>query len=124
VKAGAGDRPPRLAYIAGGAGAWRDPEERQETGMADPTDLEVRRKRAYFNSWHRGTREMDLLIGGFAEENLASLTPEELGRYEQLLQLPDSDLYAWITGQAEIPEELDSNLLRELCKYRVDLVNR
>jgi antitoxin CptB len=89
-----------------------------------PSDLEVRRKRAYFNSWHRGTREMDLLIGGFAEENLASLTAEELGRYEQLLQLPDSDLYAWITGQADIPQELDSKLLRELCKYRVDLVNR
>ncbi|MBK1697970.1 succinate dehydrogenase assembly factor 2 [Rhodovibrio salinarum] len=89
-----------------------------------PSALEIRRKRAYFNSWHRGTREMDLLIGGFADETLASLTPEELRRYEQLLQLPDSDLYAWITGQAEIPEELDSKLLRELCKYRVDLVNR
>ena len=92
--------------------------------MAELHDIEKRRKKAYFNSWHRGTREMDLLIGGFAEEQLASLTPEELERYEQLLQLPDSDLYAWVTGQAEIPEELDSNLLRELCKYRVDLVNR
>ena len=92
--------------------------------MGDPTNNEIRRKRAYFNSWHRGTREMDLLIGGFADEKLASLTPEELERYEQLLQLPDSDLYAWITGQATIPVELDSNLLRELCKYRVDLVNR
>jgi antitoxin CptB len=92
--------------------------------MADDEDLEVRRKRAYFISWHRGTREMDLLIGGFAERYLASLTPEELRRYEQLLQLPDSDLYAWVTGQADIPEHLDSDLLRKLCNYRVDLVNR
>jgi antitoxin CptB len=94
--------------------------------MTDPDEdaLTIRRKRAYYNSWHRGTREMDLLIGGFAEEHLAGLTAEDLGRYEHILQQPDDDLYAWITGRAEIPPDLDHELFRTLCKYRVDLVNR
>lgn len=88
------------------------------------SNLEIRRKRAYFNSWHRGTREMDLLIGGFADNHLADLTAQDLERYEHILQQADSDLYNWITGQAGIPEDLDSELFRKLCKYRVDLVNR
>lgn len=92
--------------------------------MADPDDLERRRKRAYYISWHRGTREMDLLIGGFADDHLAGLTPEDLERYERILTLPDTDLYNWVTGRATIPEDLDSELFRKLCKYRVDLVNR
>ena len=91
--------------------------------MPPPTDLNPRRKRAYFNSWHRGTREMDLLIGGFAEAYLASLTENELGRYETLLQCPDSDLYAWITGREAPPAELDSDILRLLCQFRIDPVN-
>lgn len=91
--------------------------------MPSLPDLDVRRKKAYFNSWHRGTREMDLLIGGFAEAYLASLTDEQLGRYETLLQCPDSDLYAWITGRGEPPPELDSDILRLLCKFRIDPVN-
>lgn len=86
--------------------------------------LEIRRKRAYYNSWHRGTREMDLLIGGFAEQHLSDLTAQDLERYEHILQLPDDDLYAWITGRADIPEDLDSELFRKLCNYRVDPVNR
>ena len=92
--------------------------------MTELDDIERRRKRAYYNSWHRGTREMDLLVGGFADEHLAGLTPEDLERYEHILQLPDDDLYVWITGREDIPQDLDSELFRKLCKYRVDLVNR
>ena len=91
--------------------------------MPTPPDLDARRKKAYFNSWHRGTREMDLLIGGFAEAYLASLTDEQFGRYETLLQCPDTDLYAWITGREQPPPELDTDILRLLCTFRIDPVN-
>lgn len=87
--------------------------------MADD-DLATRRKRAYFLSWHRGTREMDLLIGGFAEHYLAGLTAAQLERYEALLHASDSDLYAWITGRQAPPRELDCDVLRLLCSFRID----
>ncbi|RDD63971.1 succinate dehydrogenase assembly factor 2 [Ferruginivarius sediminum] len=86
-------------------------------------DLQTRRKRAYFMSWHRGTREMDLLIGGFADKHLAGLTEAQLERYETLLQVSDTDLYNWITGRAVPPDELDSDILRLLCNFRIDPVN-
>lgn len=86
-------------------------------------DLETRRKRAYFLSWHRGTREMDLLIGGFAERHLAGLTAAQLERYEALLQAGDGDLRDWITGRRAPPRELDSDVLRLLCSFRIDPVN-
>ena len=91
--------------------------------MPAPEGLDARRKKAYFNSWHRGTREMDLLIGGFADAYLARLTEAELERYEALLQCPDSDLYAWVTGRGEPPPELDSDILRLLCTFQIDPVN-
>lgn len=74
-------------------------------------------------SWHRGTREMDLLIGTFADRHLASLTPEQLERYEALLQVPDATLYAWITGLEDPTPEHDTDLLRWLCNQRIDPVN-
>jgi antitoxin CptB len=62
-----------------------------------------RRKRARFRSWHRGTREMDLILGRFADESLAGLTGSELDQYERLLDISDTDLLAWITGAKAVP---------------------
>lgn len=86
-------------------------------------NLETRRKRAYFLSWHRGTREMDLLIGGFADKHLSSLTEAQLGRYEALLQEADSDLYNWITGTDTPPETVNTDVLRQLCSFQIDPVH-
>src|SRR5215468_9961108 len=55
--------------------------------MAD--DVEIRRRRATFRACHRGTKEMDWLIGRFAEARLAEMPPEALGAFERLLLLPD-----------------------------------
>src|SRR5215469_2515586 len=57
------------------------------TNLSDP-----RRKRLLFRSWHRGTREADLLLGSFAERHLAGFTPEQVDRYEVLLGAEDADL--------------------------------
>lgn len=73
---------------------------------------EIRRKRLLFRSWHRGTREVDLLLGPFAERHLAELSPAELDRYEALLGENDGDLFDWITGRVAPPEE-HAKLLRE-----------
>jgi len=60
--------------------------------------LDDRRKRLLFRCWHRGTREMDLILGRFADAEIATLTDTELSDLELLIELPDPDLYAALTG--------------------------
>jgi antitoxin CptB len=62
--------------------------------------LDDRRKRLLFRCWHRGTREMDLILGRFADTTIAGLTDQELAELEQLIEAPDPDLYAALSGDA------------------------
>jgi antitoxin CptB len=88
------------------------------TGSTRSSDgLDARRRRLLFRSWHRGNREMDLIMGRFADAHIAVLSERDLDDYERLIQLPDADLYAWIAGQAEIPAAQDCQLLRRLCAF-------
>jgi len=75
-------------------------------------------ERLHFRSWHRGTREMDLLLGSFADAHLAAFTPEEFGQYEALLLHSDPDLYNWITGKETIPAEYDNSVTLKLLAHR------
>ncbi|MEO1493721.1 MAG: succinate dehydrogenase assembly factor 2 [Pseudomonadota bacterium] len=59
---------------------------------------EIRLKRLRMRSWRRGTREMDLLLGGYADGALAGLDAAALDAYEQLLEEPDQELYLWVSG--------------------------
>ncbi len=77
-----------------------------------------RRQRLKFRSWHRGTREMDLLLGSFADAHLAQFTSLQLDQYEDLLEQSDPDLYNWITGTENIPSECDNDVTRLLCAHR------
>src|SRR5258707_13156983 len=82
---------------------------------------EFRRKRLLCRSWHRGTREADLILGSFAEANLAAFDEARLDRYEALLECPDADLFDWITGRAAPPPEHDTDVIRLLLAFRLDL---
>lgn len=66
---------------------------------------EARLKRLRMRSWRRGMREMDLLLGAFADAELSQLQAEELDRYEGLLAENDQDLYLWVSGRASHPPE-------------------
>jgi antitoxin CptB len=66
-------------------------------------DIAIRRKRLLYRSWHRGTREMDLILGRFADSYLGGFSPAELDQYEEILTQSDPDLYDWITGRAPPP---------------------
>ncbi len=83
-------------------------------------DTDFRRKRLLFRSWHRGTREADLILGSFAEANLAAFDDTGLDRYEALLECPDADLFDWITGRAAPPPEYDTDVTRLLLAFRFD----
>jgi antitoxin CptB len=75
---------------------------------------DIRRKRLLFRSWHRGTRESDLILGRFAEAHLAGLDHAQLDRYEALLECADADLYDWVSGRASPPAAHDHDVLRLL----------
>lgn len=71
------------------------------TGSTRSSDgLDVRRKRLLFRCWHRGTREMDLILGRFADAEIATLSDRDLDELEHLIELPDPDLYASLSDPA------------------------
>jgi antitoxin CptB len=82
-----------------------------------PPDTEIRRRRLRFRAWHRGIREMDLLMGGFADAELAGLHDDELASFEELLEVPDHDVLAWLTGQALLPPGRDTPFFRKLKRF-------
>lgn len=91
----------------------------QETRPADETP-EVRLRRLRMRSWRRGTREMDLILGGFADGALAELDPRALDSYEALLSENDHDIYQWIAGRVELPVDLLETVARVRAFHRVD----
>jgi antitoxin CptB len=79
--------------------------------------LDERRRRLLYRAWHRGTREMDLIMGRFTDAVLNELTDAELGDYERLMQAPDPDLYAWVTGERAAPPEMDTGVFRRFRDF-------
>ena len=82
-----------------------------------PESLEIRRKRLKYRSQHRGTKELDLLLGRFAAARLDALDAGQVDRFEALLEAPSPLVYAWVTGQDAPPPELDSDVLRLLRDF-------
>ena len=78
---------------------------------------ERRLKRLKFRSWHRGTRELDLLLGPFADKHLDGLGDAHMRDYEILLTMPDPDVYDWILGQAEPPPAVANGVLKLIKKF-------
>ena len=69
------------------------------TGSTRSSDgLDPRRRRLLFRSWHRGTREADLIMGRFADVHIEGFSDAELDQYEHLLDAIETDLLAWVTG--------------------------
>ncbi len=82
--------------------------------MISSAELDPRRRRALFRAWHRGMRETDILLGQFADAYLAKLDDAEMDDFEILLELPDRDILAWLTGETALPAEYDTGLWRKL----------
>ena len=79
--------------------------------------LDERRRRLLFRSWHRGTREMDLIMGRFADANIGTLGDAELDAFERLTDVPEPELYAWITGERPVAPEHDTALFHRLRQF-------
>ena len=81
-------------------------------------DLDARRKRILFRSLRRGTKESDLVIGGFAESNLPRLGAAQLDALEALLDRPDPELLGWVIGLHPVPAEFDTDVMAMLKAYK------
>ena len=95
------------------------------TGTTISSDgLPPRRKRILFRAWHRGTREMDLLLGRFADSAIATMPEADLDVFEALMEVPDRDLFAWITGKESTPDNYDTALLRRVVAFHMQTADR
>lgn len=73
--------------------------------------LNVQRRKLLFRARHRGLRELDVLLGGFADARLADLGAGEVDEFERLLDLPDREVLAWLMGEGATPAGFGSGLL-------------
>jgi antitoxin CptB len=80
--------------------------------------LDDRRKRLLFRCWHRGTREMDLILGRFADAEIATLAEHELSELERLIEVPDPDLYAALIGDKPLPQGAAGPLFERIKAFR------
>jgi antitoxin CptB len=86
--------------------------------------LDERRRRLLFRAWRRGVREMDLIVGRFADACIDAFDDVELDQFEQLIELPNAELYAWIVGDEAVPAEQDTPVLRQLIAFHNRPQNR
>lgn len=73
--------------------------------------IAMRRKRLRYRAWHRGTREMDLVLGPFADAHVEEYDSAALDRLEALMDEPDTDLLKWVMGQEPVPAHVDAELM-------------
>lgn len=79
--------------------------------------LDPRRRRILFRAWRRGMRELDYLLGHFADAQLPALPEAELDDFEALLDAQDRDVLAWLTGGAQTPADFDTPLFHRLKAF-------
>lgn len=79
--------------------------------MSAGEDIAIRRKRLRYRAWHRGTKEMDLILGPFADANVDAYSAEELDRLETLMSEEDPPLLKWVMRQEEPPQHVDRAFL-------------
>lgn len=80
-------------------------------------DLDPRRRKILFRCWHRGTKEMDLVLGRFADSNIDELCDEELDQLEELMEYPDRDLFSWISGEILPPDKVQSIIYEKIIAF-------
>ena len=81
-------------------------------------ELDPRRRRTLFRAWHRGIREMDLILGQFADTELATISLADLDEFEAILSEDDNDLFKWISGEQPLPKRLDTPLFTRIAAFR------
>jgi antitoxin CptB len=82
--------------------------------------VDDRQRKLIFRAQRRGFREMDLIMGQFANEQIGEMSEAELDEFERLLAIPDWEVYAWIIGNKAVPPEYAGPVLDRLLGFRYD----
>lgn len=82
--------------------------------MTAGEDIAVRRKKLRYRAWHRGTKEMDLILGPYADAHTEGMDERNLDRLEALMNEEDPPLLKWVMGQEEPPASVDRDFLAEV----------
>ncbi len=83
--------------------------------------MDDRRKKLKFRAWRRGFRELDLILGPFADSTLESLDEAGLDAFEALLNGDDQEVYAWVTDAADAPSEFETPTLEQIRAFRIKM---
>ena len=84
-------------------------------------DVDKRRKRMRYRSWHRGMKEVDFILGHFADAHLAVFNDIELDQFEVVLNQSDPDIYAWFSGRQPLPSDLGSNVMKLVMNFKFSI---
>lgn len=82
------------------------------------SSLDTRRRRIAYRAWHRGIREMDLILGQYVDTHIISLDDGGLDALEYIMSFEDRDLLTWFTGEVKTPDDVDTPMFRAILKYR------
>ena len=82
-----------------------------------PEDDEVRRRRVLWRASHRGTKEMDVVLGRYADSHVPAMTGAELDAFEEFLALSDVDLYRWVIDPALNASGAHAGLISALRRF-------
>ena len=82
--------------------------------------MDERRRKLNFRAWRRGFREMDLIMGQFADQHIGAMSEDELQEFERLLATPDWEVYAWIVGNKPVPPNYAGPVLDRLLSFEYD----
>lgn len=89
-----------------------------KSGLIVAETTEILRKRLRYQSWHRGCKETDVILGHFCDAHVEQMNEAELREFEMILQQDDADLYRWLTGEQAIPTALNGNrVLQRLLAF-------
>ena len=83
-------------------------------------DLEIRRKRLRYHSWHRGTKELDLVLGQFGEKYLPTMSEKAIDLFEAIINENEHDIYAWLAGQEPIPTQHDNHIMNMIINFKIN----
>ena len=84
-------------------------------------ELETIRRKLRFRSLRRGTKESDLVIGGFADLHLQDLSKEQLRQFEELLDENDQDVLSWVIDMTPPPDRFDGEVLKLIQEFKKNL---
>ena len=93
--------------------------QNNKTGLKN--DLFLRKKRLHYRCWHRSSREVDLLLGRFADKNLPIFGEADLNHFEALLNESDPDIWDWVVGRKPVPAILDHGIMEHLKNFSSQL---